>query len=140
MRGRTLSGSGLFLIELMLAILIFALAAAICLRIFVTADYISTESIQLNRAVLAAQSSAEAFKATGGDLNETAKLLSGPSSSAGIERSNDGSGKVILMLDYVVEIERSPASNRLIEGSVTVSDFYGEVIFSIPVSVVEVSP
>jgi len=140
MRGRAISGSGLFLIELMLAIMIFALAAAICLRVFVASDQISAESVQLNRAVLSAQSSAESFKASGGDLNETARILSGFYEGVITEVQSDGSGRLAIVHDNIVEITRSSAERGLIEGVVTVSDLSGHLIFTIPVTVTEVTP
>ena len=138
MRSRTMSGSGLFLIELMLAILIFALASAICLQVFVTASQLSDESVAINRAVISAQSGAECFKATGGDLNETAALLSEVYSGVTTETLDDGSGTITLVRDYIVEITRGAPANGLIEGEVNVRDLSGSLIFSIPVAVLEV--
>jgi len=141
MKNRTMSGSGLFLIELMLAILIFAIAAAICLRIFVTANHISTESTTLNHAVIAAQSGAECFKATMGDLHEMSELLGGVFFTLPtIELTADGRDKLVFSFDYVLEITRGHSQNGLIEGDVSVSDRAGQLIFSIPVIVKEVTP
>lgn len=62
MRG---SKAGLFLIELIILILFFAVAGAICVRLFVTAHLESIQGEVLNRAVLASQSAAEAYKCAG---------------------------------------------------------------------------
>ena len=134
-----LSGSGMFLIELILAILIFAVASAICLQIFVTSHQIAGNSSQLNHAVIAVQNGAECFKASGGNLQETAGLL-------GAEYT-DGDSSVFIYLDdewndtpktalfYMVEIAMISNNEGLVTGEVAVSDAAGDTIFSVPVSV-----
>ena len=57
------SKSPLTLIELIIMIAVFALAAALCLRSFVWADLKSADNQQRDRAVLLAQSTAEEIKA-----------------------------------------------------------------------------
>lgn len=66
--------SGLFSIELLIAVGVFSLCAAICVGLFVRAEVISQNSADLNRAVTEARSMAERFKAAGGDLRRTAEL------------------------------------------------------------------
>jgi len=137
------SASGMFLIELLLAIMIFAVASAICLKVFVTAHQISAESHDMNRAILAAQNGAECFKATGGDLSETAGLL-GEDFTGGdtLDMHFDSNWKPSADPDfgYTLEIKRLSVQNGLIEGEVTVSGVSGAAIFSIPVTVMEVAP
>ncbi len=72
---RTPSKTPLFLMEIVIMLLVFSLSAAVCLQIFVGARGISEESRRLDRAVLEAQTAAEYWKATGGDLDETAALM-----------------------------------------------------------------
>ncbi len=48
-------------------VLVFALAAALCLGIFVEADRVSRETAYRDEAVLIAQNAAEILKATSGD-------------------------------------------------------------------------
>ena len=69
--------SGLFAIELLIAVGIFSLCAAICVGLFVRAEVMSRDSADLNRAVTEACNAAECFKAAGGDLEETARLTGG---------------------------------------------------------------
>lgn len=71
------SKASLGLMEQLVMILVFALSAALCLSLFVRADSLSRETSQLDRAAVLAQTGAETLKACGGDLEETAKLLSG---------------------------------------------------------------
>ena len=69
--------TGLFTIELLIAVGIFSLCAAICVGLFVRAEVMSRDSADLNLAVTEARSAAECFKAAGGDLEETARLTGG---------------------------------------------------------------
>ena len=69
--------SGLFAIELLIAVGIFSLCAAICVGLFVRAEVMSRDSADLTRAVAEARSAAECFKAAGGELEETARLTGG---------------------------------------------------------------
>lgn len=69
--------SGLFAIELLISVGIFSLCAAICVGLFVRAEVMSQDSADLNRAVTEARNAAECFKAAGGDLEETARLIGG---------------------------------------------------------------
>ncbi len=69
--------SGLFAIELLIAVGVFSLCAAICVGLFVRAEIMSRDSADLNRAVSEARSAADCFKAAGGDLRKTAELTGG---------------------------------------------------------------
>ncbi len=69
--------SGLFAIELLIAVGVFSLCAAICVGLFVRSEVMSQDSADLNRAVAEARSAAECFKAVGGDLEKTAELTGG---------------------------------------------------------------
>ena len=59
------SKSGLFLMEMIIAICFFAVASGICVQLFVAAHSISQRSANIQMAVMNAQSAAAAFKATG---------------------------------------------------------------------------
>lgn len=69
--------SGLFAIELLIAVGVFSLCAAICVGLFVRSEVMSQDSADLNRAVNEARSAADCFKAAGGDLEKTAALTGG---------------------------------------------------------------
>ena len=69
------SRSGLIAIELVIAVGVFALCAAVSMGLFVRAELMSRESADLTRAVSEARSAAACYKAAGGDLPETAALL-----------------------------------------------------------------
>lgn len=83
------SKSGLFLMELMLAILFFAISAAICLQMFAFASLTATRAENLSYATLAARSTAECYQATDGDLNQIAQLLGGTATADTLEIGYD---------------------------------------------------
>ncbi|MCL1829124.1 MAG: type II secretion system GspH family protein [Oscillospiraceae bacterium] len=74
---KTRSKSVLFLMELTIVILLFSISAAICMMIFAQAKQMSINSRDLTGAIMHLQSAAEIYKATGGDRNETSRLLGG---------------------------------------------------------------
>ena len=67
----------MFLIELVIAILVFAACAAISMRVFAGAHVMTQESAALSRSVMEAESAAECYKAARGDLAETARIYGG---------------------------------------------------------------
>ena len=67
----------LVLMEQLVMVLVFALAAALCVRVFVRADQISRETEQRDLAVSLVQNVAEAVKHCNGDLEHVAGLLKG---------------------------------------------------------------
>lgn len=62
------SRSGLFLLELMIVILFFAVTSAVCVNLFVQAHLTSTAGGELTAATREVQSAAEWLKAADGDL------------------------------------------------------------------------
>lgn len=82
--------SGLFAIELLIAVGVFSLCAAICVGLFVRSEIISQDSADLNQAVTAARSASECFKAAGGDLQRTAELTGGEVSNGVLFLAFDG--------------------------------------------------
>ena len=71
------SRAPLALMEQTVMVLIFALAAALCLRAFALADGISRQVEATDRAVLWAESAADTLKAREGDLSRAAAELGG---------------------------------------------------------------
>ena len=144
----SISSSGLFLIELLICLMIFAVASAICLKVFVGSHLISEESNKVNNAVIAAQNGAEAFKATGGDLIAAAKLLEeSVLDGDSIIRLYDNNwnpvafrfGSETVYAGYVLEVRRFSEGNGYIGGEAAVSDTSGNLIFSVPVAAWEVA-
>lgn len=71
------SKTPLVLMEQLLMILVFALAAAMCLQIFVHADRRSRRNEAVSQAAVQAQNTAEMIKSRGGTLSETLELADG---------------------------------------------------------------
>jgi Tfp pilus assembly protein PilE len=71
MKNKSKRHSSLFLIELMIALVFFALAAGICIQFFVHSHLLSQEASNLNNAVTISQSLAEEFRATNGQIGQT---------------------------------------------------------------------
>lgn len=91
--------TGLFLMELIIAILFFSLAATICIQLFVKSHMISERSIALNHSILLAQNTAEIFYATNGDPEKMASLL-GCGESSGTAAIADSDNTSTLTLFY----------------------------------------
>lgn len=69
------SKAPLALMEQIIMLLVFALAAAICLQAFVRADALSAESQARDKAVVLAQSTAELIRSNQGDMAKVAEQL-----------------------------------------------------------------
>lgn len=70
------SKTSLFLIELLVMVLVFALCAALCIQIFVRAEEISLETERRDDALILARNAAELLR-SGRSAEETAQTLSG---------------------------------------------------------------
>lgn len=78
------SRSALFLMELIFAILFFAIASAVCVQLFVRAHLISRDTQDLNQAMAGAQSAAAILQAEQGDLAAASVLLEGSQMEDGV--------------------------------------------------------
>lgn len=65
------------LLELLIMLLVFSLAAAVCLQIFSQAAALSRQSRQLEEATVLAQNAAELLKSTLGDTGSLNRLETG---------------------------------------------------------------
>ncbi|MCI8608785.1 MAG: hypothetical protein HFE73_03980 [Firmicutes bacterium] len=131
------SKAPLMLIEQMIMLLVFALAAALCLRAFIVSDSISKQSIARDHAVVEAQKAAEALK---GDYAEEY--------FAQMDASTAEQG-VAYIIDYTTDWqpagEHTPAYTLqalytdsdltyLNSAEITVCDQKGNELFRLPVS------
>ena len=67
----------LALMEQLIMLLVFALAAALCLQIFVLSGQVSADCRMRSHGITVAQNVAEALKANGGDLEQCAVIYGG---------------------------------------------------------------
>lgn len=72
------SKAPLAMMEQIVMLAVFALAAALCLQAFVKSDKMSKDSEARDRAMTICQSAAEAVRNSGGDLEKAAELLGIP--------------------------------------------------------------
>lgn len=104
------SRSTLFLLEQLLVVLIFALCAAACVKIFVSAYTTAEDAREMSQALLVAKSGAECYKASAGDGDRIAKALGGDVSH------NNGVDHVVVYYDeewQVCTIEQAAYALRL---------------------------
>jgi len=71
------SKSTLFLIEQLIVIAVFAICAAACISIMTAAFFYTRDSASTSNAIIKAQSTAEVFKDTGGDVFAVADIMGG---------------------------------------------------------------
>ena len=88
------SKSLMLLLEITVMILIFAFCAAVCLSLFASARRMSKEAEDSTSAAMWAQSTAEAYKSVGGDLQRTAALIGATVSGDTLELGLDGDWQV----------------------------------------------
>lgn len=69
--------SGLFLLEMIIMLLFFAVTCAVSVRLFATTSRMSRESADLTRAVTGTESAAEAYQGAGGSLPVVQSILGG---------------------------------------------------------------
>lgn len=70
------SRSSLFLMEMIIAILFFSLASAVCIQLFAKSHLLSTQTVNQNHAVIWAQNLAESYLSSDGDLAAMQDLFS----------------------------------------------------------------
>lgn len=89
------SKTPLALMEQMVMVLIFSLAAAVCVQAFVLADRMSKDRAAADQAILQAESAAELVKYCHGDLREAAEMLGGSADEAAWELWLDANGEPV---------------------------------------------
>ena len=93
------SKAPLALMEQAVMILVFALAAALCMRVFVWSDQASKRGQALDRAVVEVQNAAEAVKAEGGRTRAgLSSMLDAAANAAGLQPDTDGGSAVLSRL------------------------------------------
>lgn len=116
------SKAPLVLMEQMVMLLVFALAAALCLQAFVKSDEISLKSQAKSNAAIEAQNVAELLRHSGGSLDhafgETAQKQGGSYVEGGSEEESrleifyDHEWKAAKEGDYLLTVQSIPASEK----------------------------
>ncbi len=89
----------LVLMEQLIMVLVFALAAALCVGIFARADQTAEDTRFRDDAVVLAQNGAEVIKACGGDLETAARILEGTCTDQEVTVQSEGYTMVITLVD-----------------------------------------
>ena len=91
------SKSPLVMLEQLIMLLVFALAAAMCLQAFALADSQSKTTIARDAAIIEVQQAAEVIKYCGGDMERAAAILGAEGSDSGLSLVSES---------YVVRAEK----------------------------------
>lgn len=134
MRSRT----PLVLIELLVMLMVFALASGLCVRAFVWAGITSEDNYSRDRAVLYAENAAQVIKSCNGDFEEASEILGAEDGSDGESFTLEitaGNGTMIL------KAEKTSGGGEKLLGTarITVAASGGEEIFAINTGWQEVS-
>ena len=102
MKENSRSSGGLVLMEVLIAILVFAFCSGICVQIFAASRHISKQNEYLSQAIVQATSGAECFKACAGDLYEVSQILGGEAEperlSVGFDADEKTRGDMIITI------------------------------------------
>ncbi len=115
----------LAVIEILFMLLVFAVAAAICLKTFAVADRISEESRRLDFAVTEVQNAAEVMKGCSGDFAAAARILGGVW---------DGETLRLVREEYTVSVVPNIGDNRTQRAHITAISTAGVTLFSVEVA------
>ena len=133
------SKAPLALMEQLVMVLVFALAAALCVQVFVLSDRTSRRNEARDRAVLAAQNAAEEVKSVRGDFALAAELYGGTwngqiwGRSYDPDQARDGG-------DYHILATPADSGDPLLGAAeVTVYTAEGDLLFTLSVAWQEVA-
>lgn len=134
------SKTSLTLLEQIVMLLVFALAASLCLKAFLWADQTSARSAAKDQAVILAQSAAERLKHARGDVSQAAEggFWEGQTWLVGYDEQWNTTHQEAV---YYLSLEPRQTDVPYLEtANVRVTDARGEVLFAIPVAWQEVEP
>lgn len=126
--------SSLFLMEMMVVILFFALTSAICVHLFAQSYQTAKHSEDLTNGVLQAESAAELYKSTAGDLQQTAELLDAKWEAAGSLTVLYDAHWQIVQQDGAYQLTMSAVQETLIPtAEIVISTLEGKEIYRLTV-------
>ncbi len=141
------SKSPLMLMEQVIMILVFALAAAVCVKLFVQAELMSKRLCATDRAVVLCQTAAETLKAEQGNYEAVVRKLTGyPTGGAVTARElriyykeDWQPAETVEGAEYVLRVKEEVPAGNVVNGSVQVLLKDGTLIYGLPVSRQEVA-
>ena len=127
--------------EQIIMVLVFALAAVVCVQAFTLANGISVSNERRSRALLAAQNAAETLSVTRGDCARAAQILGGEAEEDSWTIGYDKNWQIVTAQDatYTLTAKNAETDAGLLgTGEVTVCDDTGAVLASLPTAWQEV--
>ncbi|WP_455582401.1 hypothetical protein [Dysosmobacter sp.] len=138
------SKAPLALMEQLVMVLVFALAAALCVRGFVLSERISRRGEARDMAMIAAQNAAEALKGTGGDFSAASEQYGGSWNGLLWGISYDETWKELQGAEqaayHLLVMPGDSGEPLLGAAGVTVYTARGDVLVTLPVAWQEVKP
>lgn len=127
------SKSALFLMELIITILFFSLASAVCIQLFAKSHLLSKQTVNENHAVIQAQNLAECFLATEGDMEQLRELFPASATDDSILLLYDENWKECSASDacYSASMVTQPEADGIITADITVSTYNSNTVDSI---------
>ncbi len=132
------SKSGLFLMELIISILFFSIAGAVCIQLFVKAHFVSREAGNETAYVTVTQNMAEAFYSCDGDCEDLRLLLSSVYPTVYMAGSDVGEYSVTVYFDddfnncntseasYFARLSAYNSINGMTEGDIVIKPYLEE--------------
>ena len=122
--------------EQIIVILVFAVCAAVCVRLFFASYTMTNESSDINNALLAAKNGAECYKAAGGDADKVAELLAGVSdgTSVAVYYDNNWQACQADSAAYVMSFSNDPDEPLINLSDISVAKITGEEIIDLTVA------
>ncbi len=103
--------TSLFLMELIISILFFAISGAVCVQLFVSAYTLSNKSVDINNAVLWTQNISEIFWSKKGNLHDIADFYAENSIVLVSYEDNPEIGTMVMLFDEYWEPVYYPSSD-----------------------------
>lgn len=134
--------ASLVLIELVIMLLVFALASAFCVRAFLWADDASRHSAAADTALLQVQNAAELLKHHRGDFAGVGQELGGQGDGEVLSVAYDENWNVTSAEPvYILQVKQEPCETAYLgQAKVTVLDREGNVLTELSVCWQEVAP
>lgn len=136
MNKHTRSKSGLFLMELTIVILFFAITSAVCMQIFTTAKVKSDHSSNLSNAVLVAESVAESYKSYNGDMKSVSKYFNSTLVEKTVMIYYDKNWKAVKSKDdssFVLILTQLENKDGKTNAKINISQVGGKIIYTLTV-------
>ena len=132
----------LALMEQMIMTLVFALAAALCLQVFILSEQMSLRSEAQSHALITTQNAAEALKGSHGDLDFCANLIGGSvQDNCWSIQYNDQWEITECDVAYELQVTIAPKTSEFLRtATLTTQSAEGSTLISFDVTWQEVSP